>query len=219
MSHPSELAPLPIEPGIQGDEALAQKDSYWGAYYSASQERPPAQILEEALGYVAEKENACDLGAGTLRDAHFLLDQGFQRVTTVDSSGPYKKLMTEEQDPRVTMRNDDLELFELPSSSFDLVSGQRVFHYTEGSSFAGGFIKNVASILKPGGIFTATLFSDKDPLNTSDRRGFFPSSEQMQILLEKDFEIIKFKEKQKDGETVEGDPVVNHVLEIIARKK
>lgn len=221
MTYSAEAAHPPIEPEIPHNATTAARDTYWDAYYELSQERPPAAILAESVTYVNKKENACDLGAGTLRDARYLLDCGFQHVTTVDSSGPYIKLMEENQDPRIEMRNDDLDLFELPPDSFNLVSGQRVFHYTEGSSFAGGFIKNIAHILKSGGIFTATLFSEKDPLNSGahKEKGFFPTQEQLSSLLEADFEIIKLEENQKDGETVDGKPVVNYVLELIARKK
>jgi SAM-dependent methyltransferase len=218
-STPSLLQNSELEPEIVGGEDPKHKDAYWGEYYRASQERPPAPILVEALDFVTEKENACDLGAGTLRDANFLLENGFQHVTTVDSSGPYKELMNQNKDPRITMQNDDLDLFELPASSFDLVSGQRVFHYTEGSSLAGGFIHNISSILKPGGIFTTTMFSDKDILNSEGRSGFFPSKDQMEKLLDTDFEIIKLEQHQKNGVTAKGEPVINDVLEIIARKK
>lgn len=215
----TESHSVQIEPEIITGTNPADKDIYWNKYYQASRELPPSPILGEAITYVEQKENACDLGAGTLRDSVFLLDQGFQHVTAVDSSGPYKKIMSENKDPRITMRNDDLDIFELPPASFDLVSGQRVFHYTEGGLLAGGFIQNIAGILKKGGIFTTTVFSDKDTLHTSGREGFFPSKEQMENLLGKDFEIIRCDEVEKDGQTVEGKAIVNHVLEIIARKK
>ncbi len=56
----------------------------WSAYYELTAAKPPSPLLVMALEYVSPREKALDLGAGALKEAAYLLGQGFQ-VTVVDS--------------------------------------------------------------------------------------------------------------------------------------
>ena len=57
----------------------------WSKYFNNTKNRPPSRLLVKALEYVENKKNAIDIGGGALKDAKYLLEQGFN-VTVIDSS-------------------------------------------------------------------------------------------------------------------------------------
>lgn len=58
----------------------------WENYYNAHANRKPNEQVVRAAALCREREEALDLGAGTLIESKFLLDNGFKKVTAIDSS-------------------------------------------------------------------------------------------------------------------------------------
>lgn len=203
------------------ESELVPPHNHWDKYYKIREAMEPNPQLDQAVAYVEEKKEACDLGAGTLVDAKHLLALGFEHITTIDNSDAYKRRVHEEHDPRIDMLVDDLDLFELPSNHYDLVSAQRSLHYTSGGTFSGGVFKNIAGILKPKGILTATIKSNQHELASrdTDNKFFYPSRVDLEkYLIESGFEPIKLEESTDAETDINGQPIQGHNFRVIARK-
>jgi tellurite methyltransferase len=186
----------------------------WNEYYKATKENPPREILLSAISYLHNKNTAIDIGAGSLNDSRYLLEQGFD-VTAIDKS----PLITEEaqsiNNEKFHAFNTSCEKYNFPENSFDLASAMFSLPFVEPESFDYVFDK-IKKSLNPSGVFCGQFFGDKDEWS-SDRNMTFHTKYQIEELL-KDFEIISIDEKEEDSLTAARSMKHWHIFEVIARK-
>jgi hypothetical protein len=56
----------------------------WTRYSERTKDKPPRELLVQAVTYVQHKGHALDLGPGALNESKYLLEQGFQSVVAVN---------------------------------------------------------------------------------------------------------------------------------------
>jgi hypothetical protein len=59
-------------------------DETWKDFFDHTQSLPPSPLLQQAVRSVRSKTSALDLGSGGLKDSHFLLQCGFEKVVALD---------------------------------------------------------------------------------------------------------------------------------------
>lgn len=190
------------------------EQNQWSGYYDATRAKPPRPLLVKALGYVAEKGKALDLGAGALNDTRYLLDQGFE-VVAVDKSPQVQDEAKSISSDKLHVQISSFEDFIFPENTFDLVSAMFALPFTLPENFNKVFFSLIQS-LKKGGVFCGQFFGTRDGW-ASEPKMTFHSEEQVKTLLN-GLEILYFNEEEKDGKTARGDAKHWHVFHVIARK-
>jgi cyclopropane fatty-acyl-phospholipid synthase-like methyltransferase len=189
--------------------------SDWNNYKAHATRKPREQVVR-AAALCTEKEQALDLGAGTLIESVFLLENGFKRVTAVDSSEE-TRIFAEELDPeRFTLKISSYQDFNFKPNHYDLISAQYALPFHGPENF-GHFIENIKASLKPRGIFVGQLFGVRDEWNTEDTRFAFQTKEEALDLL-KGLELVEFEEEEKEAGKVGGAMKHWHLFHFITRK-
>lgn len=190
-------------------------DNDWSEYYDFTRAKSPYSLLVEALKHVNDKGKAIDIGGGALRDSQHLLAEGFD-VTVIDNSPLLTKEANRIANKKLHAFVESYEDFDFPKNEYDLASAMFSLNFCNLIHFEAVFKKIIGSI-KPGGIFCALLFGDRDEWSSyADKT--YPSKDRIIKLLD-GFEIISFAEKNP-GEKDRNDELMTsgHVLQFIARK-
>ena len=186
----------------------------WNAYYEAQGAKPPRAELVDALAFVSNKDAALDLGAGSLRDSIYLLDQGFRHVTAVDSNPSVGEIGKDLSTLEIVISK--FEDFNFPEETFDIISAQYSLPFISPLEFEKVFLK-IKKSLKKGGIFTGQFFGNKDEWNLYSRSMTFLTKEKS-LKLVKNMDIIKFTEEEKDEKTAGGVDKHWHIFNMILRR-
>lgn len=194
---------------------MGEAPGRWGKYYERTRDRAPHSSLLESVALVTHKNSALDLGAGSLRDTRFLLQEGFAHVVAVDSEPLVTQETVAEGEDRLEVVLSTFENFDFPENVFDLVNAQYSLPFTSPDSFAEVFEKTKAS-LKSGGVIVCQLFGEKDGWSDKADMTFHTLDEVRELL--SGMETITLKEEETDGVTSEGHAKHWHVFQITARK-
>lgn len=192
------------------------REANWQEYYKNT-ESTPRSLLVKAVDLITnEKDEALDLGAGSLRDSRFLLSIGFKQVTAVDKTKIGKEILSEFKEKPFSYYVDTFENFDFEENKYDLINAQNSLPFNPRESFSKVFTSIVRS-LKPEGIFVGNFFGERDEWNTGDDQKTFHTKSEIESLFSR-FEILEFEESEKDGPTASGQIKHWHIFEIIARK-
>ncbi|MCC7436682.1 class I SAM-dependent methyltransferase [Candidatus Nomurabacteria bacterium] len=191
--------------------------SDWKTYFEKHAKRKPREQLVRAVSYCSNKENALDLGAGTLIEAAFLLENGFSHVTAVDSSPESLEFAKHFDSERFKLETIKFDEFKLEPNTYDLVNAQYALPFYGKQNFES-FIENIKKSLKIGGVFVGQFFGNRDDWNTKDKNLAFQTKEEVQNFLS-DMEVIEFQEEEKEGNTASGNTKHWHLFHFIIRKK
>lgn len=187
----------------------------WKNYYEKHKVRKVRPQLVKAVSFCKEKINALDLGAGTLVESVYLLEQGFN-VTAIDSSPETKKfaegLDSDKFELIITQFND----FDLKENNYDLVNAQYALPFHGPVGFLD-FINKIIKSLKKDGLFVGQFFGIKDSWNTKESILVFHTKEDVLEMLN-GLETIEFIEEEKDGPSASGVQKHWHVFHFIAKK-
>lgn len=190
--------------------------SEWETYFKKHASRQPREQLIRAVSFCSSKGEALDLGAGTLVESAFLLQEGFSHVTAVDSS-PQSIEFAKHLDPeKFTLKTESFADFILTPNTYDLIDAQFALPFHGPENFES-FIKNIIDSLKHGGIFVGQFFGVRDEWNVPGKKMAFQTKEEVTDLLS-NLETIEFIEEEKDGQTAAGNMKHWHVFNFIVRK-
>ncbi len=189
----------------------------WQNYYEQTKDNPPSVLLAEALSLCPQKSSALDLGAGALKDSKYLLSQGFEHVTAVDSSQAPEQLIEGLSKDKFEYVIVPFDEFSFPENEYDLVSAQFSLPFNPPASFDAVFA-SIKNSLKQGGVFTGQLFGEEDEWNTPETKLTFHSKNRVEQLLS-GMDISKLEETIRDGTLANGQAKHWHLFNIIARKK
>ena len=182
----------------------------YSEYYDMTREQPPHDLLVKAISYVKGTGKAIDIGGGALRDAKYLLQQGFD-VTVIDKSPLLEKEVTKIKDERLHSFVTSFEDFQFPVDEYVLASAMHSLSYCDSEHFSR-VIKNIKSSLKKGGVFCGQMYGAYDQWSKSLLRTYQTVDEARTYL--KDMEIIFFQEeKTESGRTKHW-----HIFDFIVQK-
>lgn len=194
---------------------MEKPENSWRTFHERTAERPPSESLVNAMKFVAGKDAALDLGAGSLRDTKFLLRSGFESVTAVDIEPATTEAANKLGDEHLMVVIAPFQEFDFPENSFDLVNAQLSLPFTPSESFDEVFGK-MKNSLKPGGIFVGELFGKNDSWSGSPDMTFHTLEEVRGLLA--GMTILDLQEKEKDDTTVAGSLKHWHIFYITACK-
>ena len=193
------------------------QESNWTDYYRITANDPPTKILVEGLSYLKNKGEALELGAGTPKDAKFLIANGFA-VTAVDKEDQAKSLFEKiGSDKKLDFVQSSFEEFNYPDSYYDLVSAQRALPFLKNKKLLVRCFNDIKRTLKTGGLFVGHFFGPHDTWCRENKEMAFVDRSEIEKLLE-GLEIIKLSETEEDSSTANGTPHHWHVFGVIARK-
>ena len=186
----------------------------WSEFYKITKNQPPSNLLVKALEYVVRKGKAIDIGGGALKDARYLLEQGFD-VTVVDKEELMAKAAEVIHSKTLHAVVSSFVDFDFPKNTYDLASAMFSLPFNPSESFDQVF-EHIKKSLVAGGIFCGQFFGVRDEWSTNPDMTFH-TKEQVEKLLS-DMKIIELNEKEWDGKTATGTPKHWHVFHVIARK-
>ncbi len=189
----------------------------WHEYYEQTKDGPPNRLLIEALALCQIRQEALDLGAGSLIDSKYLLAQGFEHVTAVDSTQAPEHMSEGLPTDKFEYVIVPFDEFSFPENRYDLVSAQFSLPFNPPATFDAVF-ERIKHSLKHGGIFTGQLFGKEDGWNTPESHLTFHDKSKVEQLLS-DMDISKLDEIIKDDTLASGHTKHKHLFNIIARKK
>ncbi len=188
----------------------------WQTYYSKHLSRPPRPILVRALSFCKNKGCALDLGAGTLVESKFLLDSGFEKVVSVDSSPEIKEFAKGIVDSRLEIKVSSFQDVELPEEYYDLITAQYALPFYGKEGFNNFFIKLLSS-LKKEGVIVGQFFGERDGWNNADKNMTFQTKEEVLGLLH-GLTLEEFVEEEKEGLIASGAQKHWHVFHFVGIK-
>lgn len=189
----------------------------WSTYNKVHASRKPREQLVRAVSFCNAKEEALDLGAGTLIESAYLLESGFAHVTAVDSNEQSQEFAKKFPKDGFQLITSSFQELDFEQEKYDVVNAQYALPFYGPTDF-DGFIAKIIGSLKKGGIFVGQFFGVNDGWNTSESKLAFQTKDEVLNFL-KHFELIECTEEEKDGTTAAGNTKHWHVFHFIAKKR
>ena len=186
-------------------------------YYDNTENEMPNYTVKKFIELNVEPGNAVELGCGAGRDTVYLIRNGWN-VLAIDREDVetriVSKLLVEEleQFEFFKQRFEDIEL-----ENSNLVVANFSLPFCNKNDFKKLWNKIDDSILKDG-YFVGNFLGDKDEWKIAKEKMTFLTKDQVMELF-RDFEIVEFKEVEKDGLTGLGKMKHWHIFNVIAKKK
>ena len=186
-------------------------------YYDNTENEMPNYTVKKFIELNVEPGNAVELGCGARRDTVYLIRNGWN-VLAIDREDVetriVSKLLVEEleQFEFFKQRFEDIEL-----ENSNLVVANFSLPFCNKNDFKKLWAKINHSILKDG-YFVGNFLGDKDEWKIAKEKMTFLTKDQVMELF-RNFEIVEFKEVEKDGLTGLGKMKHWHIFNVIAKKK
>ena len=186
-------------------------------YYDNTTDAIPNYTVKKFIKLNVEPGNAVELGCGAGRDTVCLIKNGWN-VLAIDRENVESRIaakLSEEELKQFKFLKQKFEYIELEKNN--LVVANFSLPFCNKNNFKELWNKINNSILKDG-YFVGNFFGINDEWKSTKEEMTFLTKEQV-IELFKDFEIIEFKEVEKDGTTGLGKMKHWHIFNVIAKKK
>ena len=186
-------------------------------YYDNTENEMPNYTVKKFIELNVEPGNAVELGCGAGRDTVYLIRNGWN-VLAIDREDVetriVSKLLVEEleQFEFFKQRFEDIEL-----ENSNLVVANFSLPFCNKNDFKKLWAKINHSILKDG-YFVGNFLGDKDEWKIAKEKMTFLTKDQVMELF-RNFEIVEFKEVEKDGLTGLGKMKHWHIFNVLAKKK
>lgn len=191
----------------------------WDEYYKNTISRFPSKILAKYFdlgldGNDKSNKIAIDLGCGAGNDTIYLLKKNY-KVIAVDKEVSVVDL--------IKSRISDTSKLDFIIGSFEDVKLSKANLITSNFStyfckpqYFSRFCNEITNNIVEGGYFVGNFLGKEDDWSIDSKRTFI-DKEQLNMIF-KDFEIVFFKEKKFNKQTVKGKMKLWHIFQIIARK-
>lgn len=185
-------------------------------YYDNTKNAMPNYTVRKFIELNVKSGNAVELGCGAGRDTVYLIRKGWNvlSIDREDVESRITKNLTKVELKRFRFSKQKFENIELEKNN--LVVANFSLPFCNKNDFKELWNKINDSILKDG-YFVGNFFGDKDEWKSTKEEMTFLTKEQV-IELFKDFEIIEFKEVEKDGFTGLEKMKHWHIFNVIAKK-
>lgn len=186
-------------------------------YYDNTENEMPNYTVKKFIELNVEPGNAVELGCGAGRDTVYLIRNGWN-VLAIDREDVETRIVSK-------LLVEELEQFEFFKQRFEaiklensnLVVANFSLPFCNKNDFKKLWAKINHSILNDG-YFVGNFFGDKDEWKIAKEEMTFLTKDQVMELF-RDFEIVEFKEVEKDGLTGLGKMKHWHIFNVIAKKK
>ena len=186
-------------------------------YYDNTESEKPRNNVQ----YFVEKikcnpGKAIELGCGVENDTVYLIKNNWN-VLAIDREDVKEKIvkkLNDEEQEKFRFQKQNFECLELEKNN--LIVANYSLPFCNKNNFKELWNKINKSILKDG-YFVGNLFGNKDEWKSTKEKMFFLTEKQV-IELFKNFDIIEFKEVEKDDITGLGKMKHWHIFNVIAKK-
>ena len=185
-------------------------------YYDNTTDAMPNYTVKKFIKLNVEPGNAVELGCGAGRDTVCLIKNGWN-VLAIDRENVESRIvakLSEEELKQFKFLKQKFEYIELEKNN--LVVANFSLPFCNKNNFKELWNKINNSILKDG-YFVGNFFGINDEWKSTKEEMTFLTKEQV-IDLFKKFEIIEFKEVEKDAITGLGKMKHWHIFNVIAKK-
>ena len=185
-------------------------------YYENTQMLPPCNNVKYFINLKNKPAKAVELGCGAGRDTVFLIKSGWE-VLAIDkenTEGIIKNKLTDEEQKKFKFQMQAFEKLELPQNN--LVVANYSLSFCNKTNF-NKMWKTIADSIELQGYFVGNFFGVNDEWTKTQPDMTFLNKKQVQELFV-NFEIIEFKEVEKDGTTALGANKHWHIFWVIAKK-
>ena len=185
-------------------------------YYNNTKNIPPNYITQKFIKLKIKPTNAIELGCGAGRDTEYLIKNGWN-VLAIDKEY-VKSIITsrlsKEEQKNCKFSKQEFENLQLEKTN--LIVANFSLPFCNQKQFEKLWNKINKSILK-NGYFVGNFFGNNDEWKKQEEEMTFLTKEQV-IELFKNFEIIDFKEVEKDCFNGLGIMKHRHIFNVIAKK-
>ena len=160
-----------------------------------------------------------DLGAGTLNDCKFLLEQGFC-VHAVDSEPDFVRMATrlKRQNPKFTFEQTDFKDLKLPENHYQMVVSVQSINFCQADSF-DALMDTMTASLEPMGMFVGVIYGERDNYRHLRPTGCYPSEHKLSALFARGgMDIIALDHDEFDAPTPENPTKHRHMMALAAVK-
>ena len=186
-------------------------------YYDKTKNSNVPKNLRMFMDMKVEAGVCIDLGCGAGRDTVFLIKNGW-KVIAIDKEDTEKMIrssLNEEEQNSLEFIKQDFEN-NITLQSCNLLVANASLSFCNKENFNELWNKIVNSISKDG-YFVGNFFGINDTWANRPNMTFFTKEEVIKLF--SSFEIINFKEAEKNGRTALGVEKHWHVFNVIAKKK
>ena len=186
-------------------------------YYEKTKNSNTPKNLRTFMDMKTKPGICIDLGCGAGRDTAFLIKNGW-KVIAIDKEDTEKMIrssLNEEEQNSLEFIKQDFE-GNIVLQPCNLLVANASLSFCNKENFGELWNKIVNSISK-NGYFVGNFFGIKDTWANSPNMTFFTKEEVIELF--SSFEIINFKEVEKNGKTALGVEKHWHVFNVIAKKK
>lgn len=186
-------------------------------YYDNTKDAMPNYTVRKFIELNIKPGNAIELGCGAGRDTVYLIKNGWN-VIAIDREDVEDRIaakLNEEELKRFKFSKQQFETIELEKNN--LVVANFSLSFCNKNNFKYLWDRITDSILTDG-YFVGNFFGINDEWKTTKNEMSFFTKEQIIELFE-EFEMVEFKEIEKDGTTGLGKMKHWHIFNVIARKK
>lgn len=186
-------------------------------YYENTKDIEPNYTVKRFIKLNVKAGNAVELGCGAGRDTIFLIKNGWN-VLAIDRENVESKITEKLNEEELKYFKFSMQRFEnIKLKNNNLVVANFSLPFCNRNKFSDMWNKIKNSII-PKGYFVGNFFGINDEWKDTNEKITFLTKEEV-IDLFKEFEIIEFKEIEKNMKTGLGKMKHWHIFNIIAKKK
>ena len=185
-------------------------------YYNNTKNIPPNYITQKFIKLKIKPTNAIELGCGAGRDTEYLIKNDWEvlAIDKEDVKSIITSRLSKEEQKNFKFSKQEFENIQLEKTN--LIVANFSLPFCNQKQFEKLWNKINESILK-NGYFVGNFFGNNDEWKKQEEEMTFLTKEQV-IELFKNFEIIDFKEVEKDCFNGLGIMKHRHIFNVIAKK-
>ena len=185
-------------------------------YYNNTKNIPPNYVTQKFIKLKIKPTNAIELGCGAGRDTEYLIKNGWNvlAIDKEDVKSIITSRLSKEEQKNFKFSKQEFENLQLEKTN--LIVANFSLPFCNQNQFVKLWNKINESILK-NGYFVGNFFGNNDEWKKQEEEMTFLTKEQV-IELFKNFEIIDFKEVEKDCFNGLGIMKHRHIFNVIAKK-
>lgn len=185
-------------------------------YYKNTKNIPPNYITQKFIKLKIKPTNAIEIGCGAGRDTEYLIKNGWNvlAIDKEDVKSIITSRLSKEEQKNCKFSKQEFENLQLEKTN--LIVANFSLPFCNQNQFVKLWNKINESILK-NGYFVGNFFGNNDEWKKQEEEMTFLTKEQV-IELFKNFEIIDFKEVEKDCFNGLGIMKHRHIFNVIAKK-
>lgn len=187
-------------------------------YYNNTQSENPRENVSYFINEIkCNPSNAIELGSGAGNDTVYLIKNNWNvcAIDREDVEGRITNRLNKQELERLSFKKQEFENLKLEKSN--LIVANYCLPFCNKDKFKELWDKIKESI-SPNGYFVGNFFGVNDSWNGMKDQMVFLSNTQVKELFY-DFDVVRFKEIEKDGLTGLGMMKHWHIFDVIAKRK